>query len=49
MAERKKTNDSLTLEDAFLKLVTVIQTIELRQSADYPIEETVRPYEAKRI
>lgn len=49
MAERKKTNDSLTLEDAFLKLVTVIQTIELRQSVDHPIEETIRPHEAKRI
>jgi hypothetical protein len=49
MAERKKTNDSLALEDAFLKLVTVIQTIELRQSADHPIEEIVRPREAKRI
>ncbi|KAI3192184.1 hypothetical protein CBS147311_9345 [Penicillium roqueforti] len=49
MAERKKTNGSLALEDAFLKLVTVIQTIELRQSGDHPIEDIVRPHEAKRI
>lgn len=44
-----KRQAALAFEDAFLKLVTVIQTIELRQSADHPIEDIVRPHEAKRI
>lgn len=49
MAERKKMNGSITLEDAFLKLSSAIQTIELRQTVDLSIEETFRSPEVKRI
>lgn len=49
MAERKRTNGSSTLEDAFSKLLSAIQTIDLRQTVDTSIEETVKPREVKRI
>ena len=49
MAEHRKMSQSLTLEGAFSKLVSVIRTIESRQHEYASAEELIRPHEAKRV
>jgi hypothetical protein len=49
MSENKKKTESLTVDKAFSKLLSTIQTIQLRVSVELSIEEVLKPHETKRI
>lgn len=49
MPERRKIFESLTLDEAFSKVFSTVQTIQLRVNVELSIEEVIRPHEAKRI
>lgn len=49
MPESKKKTESFTVDEAFSKLFSTIQTIQLRVSDELPIEQVIKPHEAKRV